>query len=83
MAENVPPTVDLTLQKHSAVHKELAGYTELMHWTKAMDRKTYDGLAKVYTSSLNKIYERDIRNFFSQVRWKFSPLRLTCIDLIW
>lgn len=59
---------ELTLAKHNIVHKELIAYSELMHWTKAMDRKTYDGLVKVYTSSLNKVYDRNIRLFFEQAR---------------
>lgn len=29
-----------------------------------MDRKAYDGLRKVYTDSLGKLYDRDIRNLF-------------------
>lgn len=60
-------STDLTLPNHSNVHRELTPYTELMHWTKAMDRKTYDGLIKVYTQSLSKIYDRDVRNFFNLV----------------
>lgn len=64
---NQSQTHDLNLQSHIHVHKELAAYTDLMHWTKAMDRKTYDGLTKVYTSSLSKIYERDIKAFFANV----------------
>uniref|UniRef100_T1GQA2 Exocyst complex component Sec3 PIP2-binding N-terminal domain-containing protein n=1 Tax=Megaselia scalaris TaxID=36166 RepID=T1GQA2_MEGSC len=67
---------ELILQSHSNVHKELAAYMELMHWTKAMDRKTYDGLTKVYTSSLSKIYERDIKAFFNNVSILF------CIKII-
>lgn len=59
---------DLTLPKHTNVHKELVAYTDLMHWAKGMDRKTYDGLTKVYTTSLSKVYEREIRHFFEQAR---------------
>lgn len=58
---------DLTLPKHNH-HRELLPYQELMHWMKAMDRKAYDALAKVYTISLSKIYERDIRIFFEQAK---------------
>lgn len=61
-------STELVLPHHSSVHRELVPYTELMHWTKAMDRKTYDGLTRVYTTSLSKIYERDVRNFFILVR---------------
>ncbi|XP_016986058.1 exocyst complex component 1 [Drosophila rhopaloa] len=63
---DVPVTsTELTLPNHSNVHRELTPYTELMHWTKAMDRKTYDGLMRVYTASLSKIYDRDVKNFFN------------------
>ncbi|KAI8041388.1 exocyst complex component 1 [Drosophila gunungcola] len=58
-------STELTLPNHSNVHRELTPYTELMHWTKAMDRKTYDGLMRVYTASLSKIYDRDVKNFFN------------------
>ena len=67
MGDNTTMNTELVLPNHLAVHRELTPYTELMHWTKAMDRKTYDGLTRVYTTSLSKIYERDIRNFFSLV----------------
>lgn len=56
---------DLKLPKHHH-HRELGAYQELMHWMKAMDPNAYDGLTKVYTSSLSKVYERDIRQFFDQ-----------------
>lgn len=59
---------DLVLTKHSNVHKELNAYCDLMHWIKAMDRKTYDGLSKVYTASMSKVYEREIRHFFEMAR---------------
>ncbi|XP_055843951.1 exocyst complex component 1 [Episyrphus balteatus] len=75
-------STELVLPKHSSVHKELVAYTELMHWTKAMDRKTYDGLTRVYTTSLSKIYERDIRNFFTLARLQISEkLRTSREDL--
>ncbi|KAF5273489.1 hypothetical protein FQA39_LY07506 [Lamprigera yunnana] len=54
----------LVLPQHGSVHKELSLYAELMHWIKVMDRKAYDGLRKVYTDSLGKLYDRDIRNLF-------------------
>lgn len=61
-------STELVLPNHSSVHQELMPYTELMHWIKAMDRTKYDGLTAVYTKSLSKIYERDIRNFFTLVQ---------------
>lgn len=56
---------DLKLPKHHH-HRELGAYQELMHWMKAMDPNAYDMLTKVYTNSLSKVYERDIRQFFDQ-----------------
>lgn len=56
---------DLKLPKHHH-HRELGAYQELMHWMKAMDTNAYEGLTKVYTSSLSKVYERDLRQFFDQ-----------------
>lgn len=58
---------ELVLPKHNH-HRELLAYQELMHWMKCMDRKAYERLTKVYTSSLSKVYERDIRTFFEQAK---------------
>lgn len=33
-----------------------------------MDRKAYDGLTKVYTNAMSKVYEREIRHFFEQAK---------------
>lgn len=67
------PSSELSLAQHSTVHKELVVYTELMHWAKSMDRKAYDGLTKVYTASLSKVYEKEIRQFFEQARLMINP----------
>lgn len=64
---------ELTLSKHGTVHKELSAYNELMHWLKAMDRKMYDGLTRVYTSAMGKVYERELKNFFDLARASISP----------
>lgn len=58
---------DLALPKHNH-HRELMVYQELMHWMKAMDPNAYEMLTKVYTNSLSKVYERDIRSFFDQAK---------------
>lgn len=62
---------DLKLPKHHH-HRELGAYQELMHWMKVMDPNAYDALTKVYTSSLSKVYERDIRQFFDQAKHVIS-----------
>ncbi|KAL1397782.1 hypothetical protein pipiens_009481 [Culex pipiens pipiens] len=66
---------DINLPKHNSVHRELSAYAELMHWMKAMDRKAYDALIKVYTSSLSKVYDRDIRLFFEAAKQSISVKR--------
>lgn len=37
-----------------------------------MDRKAYDGLKKVYTDSLGKLYDRDIRTLFEMAKERVS-----------
>ncbi|KAL1488467.1 hypothetical protein ABEB36_014938 [Hypothenemus hampei] len=76
----------LILPQHNGVHKELYLYTELMHWMKVMDKKTYDLLKEVYTSSLGKLYDRDLRGLFNSAREKIggyagqSPTTLIGLD---
>lgn len=77
---NVNPS-DLVLQKHANVHKDLGAYSELMHWIKSMDRKTYDGLSKVYTTAMSKVYERELRHFFEMARASISQQLLADCDL--
>lgn len=66
-------STEMVLTKHTAVHKELSAYNELMHWLKSMDRKAYDGLTRVYTSAMSKVYERELKNFFDLARSSISP----------
>lgn len=70
--DNGPIINYLKLPDHSGVHRELIPHTELMHWIIAMDRKTYEGLTIVYTKSLSKIYDRDLRNFFNLVCFRYK-----------
>lgn len=65
-------TDGLILPQHSAVHKELNMYTELMHWTKVMDNSAYQQLRKVYTDSLGKLYERDLKHLFEVAKEKIA-----------
>lgn len=37
-----------------------------------MDRKAYDGLTKVYTTSMGKVYDREMKHFFEQARQMIS-----------
>lgn len=61
---------ELTLPKHTSCHKELLPYTELMHWVKVVDTGCYLKLSKVYTSSLSKLYEKEIKTFFETAKDK-------------
>ena len=50
-------------------------YAPLMHWLKATDRGCYEKLLEVYTTSISKLYERDLRQFFDEARAKVMGLR--------
>uniref|UniRef100_A0A6P7G551 Exocyst complex component 1 n=1 Tax=Diabrotica virgifera virgifera TaxID=50390 RepID=A0A6P7G551_DIAVI len=62
----------LVLPQHSGVHKELYPYTELIHWIKVMDKQMYESLKEIYTSSLGKLYDRDLKILFSVGREKIA-----------
>ncbi|XP_046397854.1 exocyst complex component 1 isoform X2 [Ischnura elegans] len=49
-------------------HAQLAPYGPLLGWARAMDRRAYTALARVYSSSLGKLYERDLRRLFEEAR---------------
>ena len=42
------------------MHRELVPYSDLMHWLKLMEPKSYNQLQKTYTTSLNNLYEKDL-----------------------
>ncbi|KAF7270489.1 hypothetical protein GWI33_016555 [Rhynchophorus ferrugineus] len=67
----------LILPQHNGVHRELYAYTELMHWVKVMDKKMYDSLKEVYTTSLGKLYDRDLRGLFNAARDKIGAYTVT------
>jgi len=55
---------DLCLPIRTDIHKNLVVYAGLMHWLKQMEPKNYQQLQKTYTSSLEKLYQRDLDRFF-------------------
>ena len=65
----------VTLVKHNKLHSQLQMYAPLMHWLKATDRACYEKLLEVYTTSIGKLYERDLRQFFDEARAKVVALR--------
>lgn len=60
------------LPQHNGVHKELIPYMELMHWSKVMDKKAYESLRKVYTESMGKLYEKDLKILFENAKENIS-----------
>lgn len=65
----------ISLAKHNRLHSQLQMYGPLMQWLQLMDRRCYDDLLKVYTSSIGKLYERDMRQFFDEARGKVLGVR--------
>lgn len=65
----------VTLAKHGKLHSQLQMYAPLMHWLKATDYLCYEKLLEVYTNSICKLYERDLRQFFEEARLKVIGLR--------
>ncbi|XP_054712659.1 LOW QUALITY PROTEIN: exocyst complex component 1-like [Uloborus diversus] len=63
-------TNDLSLPKHTFCHKELLPYTELMNWMKVTEPSSYSQSANVYTSSLFKLYDREIKLLFEIAKEK-------------
>ncbi|XP_068717955.1 exocyst complex component 1-like isoform X1 [Montipora capricornis] len=59
---------ELCLPKHSACHKDLAPYSELMKWLKEVDQEVFKELCQAYSQSLSKVYERELRDFFEGVK---------------
>lgn len=72
--ETEKTTDGLVLPQHNGVHKELMPYMELMHWSKVMDRKAYDSLRRVYTDSLGKLYEKDLKALFENAKENISQI---------
>ena len=65
----------VSLAKHGKLHSRLQMYAPLMHWLKATDHGCYEKLLEVYTTSICKLYERDLRQFFDEARSKVIGLR--------
>ncbi|XP_063826526.1 exocyst complex component 1 [Ostrinia nubilalis] len=49
-------------------HADLLPYAPFMRWLKDMDERAFDGLAKVYTSTWAKVYERAVGAASEQAR---------------
>lgn len=66
---------DLILPTHQGVHRELEPYTELMQLLRALDNKGSVGLTKVYTGTMSKLYQRDLKQFFEEAKSRLMSRR--------
>ncbi|XP_011298132.1 exocyst complex component 1 [Fopius arisanus] len=68
-------STDLILPTHSIVHRELEPYTELMQLLRALDNKAFAQLSKVYTGTMSKLYQRDLKLFFEEAKGRLISTR--------
>uniref|UniRef100_A0A8C1UQC7 Exocyst complex component 1 n=1 Tax=Cyprinus carpio TaxID=7962 RepID=A0A8C1UQC7_CYPCA len=65
-------TAELTLPKHSPLHRDLLRYAKLMEWLKNTQREKYDGLSRTYVDYMTRLYEREIKDFFEVAKIKMA-----------
>lgn len=66
---------ELKLPQHTKCHRELLPYSDLMSWLKAVDNDSFLKLRKVYTTSLNKLYDREVKDFMELIKQGISMSR--------
>lgn len=66
---------ELKLPQHTKCHRELMPYADLMNWLKAVEHDSYLKLRKVYTTSLNKLYDREVKEFMESVKQSITISR--------
>lgn len=59
---------ELKLPQHTSCHRELRPYADLMNWLKIVDNDSFVKLRKVYTNNLNKLYDKEIKDFMENVK---------------
>uniref|UniRef100_A0A8C4SIB0 Exocyst complex component 1-like n=1 Tax=Erpetoichthys calabaricus TaxID=27687 RepID=A0A8C4SIB0_ERPCA len=62
----------LILMSHSARHRKLMSCKPLMEWLKNNNPVIFNDLLMVYSESLGKLYERQLKEFFSLARFKVT-----------
>ncbi|MBN3294803.1 EXOC1 protein, partial [Polypterus senegalus] len=62
----------LVLMSHSARHRKLMSFKPLMEWLKNNNPVIFNDLLMVYSESLGKLYERQLKEFFSLARFKVT-----------
>lgn len=65
-------TAELTLPKHSPLHRDLLRYAKLMEWLKNTQREKYEGLSRTYVDYMSRLYEREIKDFFEVAKIKMA-----------
>lgn len=65
-------TAELTLPKHSPLHRDLLRYAKLMEWLKSTHKEKYDGLSRTYVDYMSRLYEREIKDFFEVAKVKMA-----------
>ncbi|CAL9695744.1 unnamed protein product [Knipowitschia caucasica] len=65
-------TAELTLPKHSPLHRDLLRYAKLMEWLKNTQKEKYDGLSRTYVEYMSRLYEREIKDFFEVAKMKMA-----------
>lgn len=73
--ENSVSGGDLILPTHQTVHRELEPYTELMQLLRNLDNKAFQQLTKVYTGTMSKLYQRDLKLFFEEAKSRLISTR--------
>ncbi|KAK0075438.1 hypothetical protein PV325_011427 [Microctonus aethiopoides] len=75
VGETLNVTTDFILPTHQAVHRELEPYTELMQLLRSLDNKAFGQLTKVYTGTMSKLYQRDLKLFFEEAKTRLINSR--------
>ncbi|XP_068175070.1 exocyst complex component 1 isoform X1 [Antennarius striatus] len=65
-------TAELTLPKHSPLHRDLLRYAKLMEWLKNTYKEKYEGLSRTYVDYMSRLYEREIKDFFEVAKIKMA-----------
>lgn len=59
---------EIRMPQHGSAHKELVIYADLMLWLKNIDPPVFEGLASVYTQSLNRLYVKEVSEFLESAK---------------
>uniref|UniRef100_A0A8C9YIS2 Exocyst complex component 1 n=1 Tax=Sander lucioperca TaxID=283035 RepID=A0A8C9YIS2_SANLU len=68
----VQHTAEMSLPKHSPLHRDLLRYAKLMEWLKNTHREKYEGLSRTYVDYMSRLYEREIKDFFEVAKIKMA-----------